>query len=160
MNKKLLSFVRHQGDVNLSFSGENKVGFSVDGNWINNYSSTIMGDQGCVYPNDNSGVDACALNGAAVCLASIGLVPFQNDSTYEHHVTEAASNWLKFTLPELLLKTFRDNPEIYKVEAYFKKEGEKEPSIAVHVELASNQYVNSIFEQIQDITTFWILLYG
>lgn len=152
MNKKLLSFVRHLGDINLSVNGEAKVGFSIDGNWVNNFTATLTGDQGCVFKNDPSAeVDASAIGALVKILSNISLVPYQNDSTYEKYVTPEAGEWLKSIVGPLILSEFREKPDVYKVECSYIPEGETEPTIVVHAELRTNQYANSIFESIKDI---------
>lgn len=152
MNKLLLPFVRLHGDIVLSVNGENKVGFSIDGNWTTNFTNTIMGDQGCIFQHKNSNSeDLSALNTVCNILENIELVPYQNDSTYEKYVTETAKKWFNEVLPETLKETFHNDPEAYKVEASFTEEGETDPSIVVRVELTTNEYVNTIFKSLNNI---------
>lgn len=154
MNKKLLPIIRHSGDVLFSINGENKVSFDLAGNWVNNHTATFTGDQGCVFPNRANEEDVSALSAVVRTLNALKVVPFQNDSTYEKFATEAASTWLTKTLPEQLVKIFREQPDVFKVQASFIPTGETEASITVSVELTSNQYAASIFENLGDVTFF------
>lgn len=159
MNKKILPFARLMGDVSLSINGENKVSFSVGGEWVNNYSLTYIGDRGCLFPTyeEDDGIDGSAINVVALAMSNISIVPFQNDSSYEKYASEGVNTWFKETLPALILKEFREKPEVFKIEAQYTPEGEVDPIVVVHVEIRSNKYVNSFFEQLRNIELMGIV---
>lgn len=152
MNKKLLPIARLCGDISFAINGENKTSFSLAGEWVNNHSATFTGDQGCVYPNNKTDEDISALGATVRALSNLKVVPYQNDSSYEKYATDEAQEWLTKTLPAELSKQFRDNPDVFKVQAGFTGVGETEPSIVVSVEVTTNQYANAIFESLKDIT--------
>lgn len=151
MNKSLIPFARLMGDLKLSVNGETVIGFNTEGNWVNNFTYTVTGDQGCLFGDPSVENPSSAIVAVKNILENITLVPYQNDVTFQEYVTPEAQEWFSKTAIELIKKGFSD-PSVYKVELAYKPEGASAPHIVIHVELASNPYVNYPFENAKDIT--------
>lgn len=140
MNQNLLFVAKAIGDLKISINGEGCLGFSVNDVWTNFVTFEVMGDQGNLYPTNESG--RCALENLRVLLSSMKLVPHGNDQTNTCHVTDNVINWFKTEVFTKIKEGFVQQRDVYKVVAQYREDDRT--ILSVTVEVMSNRHVQAI----------------